>query len=93
MGISWIFELLSAAFQEVDPVLQTIWYVTDGLNTLQGILIFLILVVLRKRVIRGLADRSLCGVRLPSRWRAAADDECEEFEEELNLSETQIQKL
>ena len=25
MGISWIFELLSAAFQEVDPVLQTIW--------------------------------------------------------------------
>ena len=68
-------------------------YVTDGLNTLQGILIFLILVVLRKRVIRGLADRSLCGVRLPSRWRAAADDECEEFEEELNLSETQIQKL
>jgi hypothetical protein len=68
-------------------------YVTDGINTLQGILIFLVLVVFRKRVVRGLADRTICGIRLPSGWRAAADDECEEIEEELNLSETQPQKL
>ncbi|KYB26825.1 G-protein coupled receptor Mth-like Protein [Tribolium castaneum] len=91
MGISWIFELLSAAFQESNP-LQVIWHVTDVLNTLQGILIFLILVVFRKRVVRGLADRSFCGIRLPGRWRGAADDECGEIEEELNLSETHVQK-
>lgn len=65
---------------------------TDVLNTLQGILIFLILVVFRKRVVRGLASRSFCGVRLPGRWRSAADDECGEIEEELNLSETRPQK-
>jgi G protein-coupled receptor Mth (Methuselah protein) len=93
MGISWVFELVSAAFQDVNPTLQIFWYVTDGINTLQGILIFLVLVVFRKRVVRGLADRTICGIRLPSGWRAAADDECEEIEEELNLSETQPQKL
>ncbi|XP_044265758.1 G-protein coupled receptor Mth2-like [Tribolium madens] len=91
MGISWIFELLSAGFQD-NNTLQTIWHVTDVLNTLQGILIFLILVVFRKKVVRGLADRSFCGVRLPGRWRGAADEECGEIEEELNLSETQVHK-
>lgn len=48
--------------------------------------------VFRKKVLRGLASRSFCGIRLPQKWNNVADDECEDIEEELGLSETQIPK-
>ncbi|KAJ8928418.1 hypothetical protein NQ314_019007 [Rhamnusium bicolor] len=61
--------------------------VPDALNALQGFLIFLILVVFRKKVVRALANKTIFrAVRLPASWKHAQDDECEELEEEISLS-------
>nr|XP_023015694.1 probable G-protein coupled receptor Mth-like 10 [Leptinotarsa decemlineata] len=84
MGITWIFEVISALLENY----KWIWYITDALNALQGLIIFLILVVLRKKVIRSLANRKIfMFLRLPAKWREAKDSECEELEEELSLGE------
>ncbi|XP_018567392.1 G-protein coupled receptor Mth2 [Anoplophora glabripennis] len=85
MGISWIFEVVSALFEENTS--RWIWVIPDALNALQGFLIFLILVVFRKKVVRALANKKIFNaVRLPAKWKNAQDDECEELEEELSLS-------
>lgn len=85
MGISWIFEVVSALFEESTS--RWIWVIPDALNALQGFLIFLILVVFRKKVIRALANKKIFrSVRLPASWKNAQDDECEELEEEVSLS-------
>ncbi|XP_044745539.1 G-protein coupled receptor Mth2-like [Coccinella septempunctata] len=78
MGISWIFEVLSAAFEHKHP--SIVWKITDTINSLQGLLIFLVMVVLRKRVYRLLAEKSYCQC-LPSTWRSIGggeedDEEC-----------------
>lgn len=59
-------------------------FITDSLNALVGLIIFIILVVLRKKVIRGLANRTFLGtcVKFPASWKRARDSECEELEEE-----------
>ncbi|XP_050434181.1 G-protein coupled receptor Mth-like [Adelges cooleyi] len=44
MGISWIAEVLSRSF----PQLNSIWEIMDSVNTLQGVLIFFIFVAKRK---------------------------------------------
>lgn len=49
--------------------------VTDYVNALQGILIFILLVVTRKRALKGLARRGLCCIKLPASWNALHDDE------------------
>ena len=54
MGISWIFEIASFAHGEA----HIIWKIMDIFNCLQGVIIFLLLVVLRKRVIKGLANEN-----------------------------------
>ncbi|KAM3962511.1 putative G-protein coupled receptor Mth-like 3 [Aphomia sociella] len=56
MGISWIFEIASFAHGE-DHIL---WQITDTFNCLQGFVIFVLLVVLRRRAIRGLASENCC---------------------------------
>ncbi|XP_072929921.1 probable G-protein coupled receptor Mth-like 2 [Epargyreus clarus] len=56
MGISWIFEIASFAHGER----HIIWKIMDTFNCLQGIVIFLILVLLRKRAMKGLADENCC---------------------------------
>lgn len=43
MGVSWFLELL-ATFFNAQPEL---WYISDGFNTLQGVLIFFIFVFKR----------------------------------------------
>lgn len=59
-------------------------FITDWLNALVGVIIFVILVVLRKKVIRGLANRTFLGtcIRFPASWKKVQDSECEELEEE-----------
>ncbi|XP_059053343.1 probable G-protein coupled receptor Mth-like 3 [Achroia grisella] len=47
MGIPWIFEMISS-FMETSLV----WTVIDIINTLQGLFIFILLVVLRRRVLK-----------------------------------------
>nr|CAD7265825.1 unnamed protein product [Timema shepardi] len=50
--------------------------VTDILNTLQGVIIFF-LVVCRKRVFRAVTRNRPCGFSCPNRWTAGLDEESE----------------
>lgn len=56
MGISWIFEIASFAHGGE----HIIWKIMDTFNCLQGVVIFLILVVFRRRAIQGLAREGCC---------------------------------
>ncbi|XP_070167649.1 G-protein coupled receptor Mth2 [Polyergus mexicanus] len=83
-GITWIFELLSFA---IDTNIE-FWILTDLLNGLQGFIIFLLLVVMRKRVRKLLAKKRPCGIDFPKSWAAYENEECEEIlPEEVELSQ------
>jgi hypothetical protein len=63
----------------------------DILNCLQGLIIFLILVVFRKKALRGLAKYHPWGFNCPKRWAAGVDEESEGMQaEEEELTHTQI---
>lgn len=72
-----------------------LWLVTDYVNALQGVFIFLLLVAFRKRTRRGLARTGFCCFRPLSTWTAIDandDEECEsnafnEVEETPNTTE------
>lgn len=84
MGITWIFEVLSFA----DGSKNDFWLPTDILNGLQGLIIFLLLVAMRKRVRKLLAKKRPCGIGFPKSWVAYEDEECEMvLPEELELSQ------
>lgn len=74
MGITWIFEVISFAVSERQD--DWYWFATDVLNALQGVVIFLLLVVTRKRVKRLLARKRPFGITFPKYW-AAYDEEDE----------------
>ncbi|KAF5271724.1 hypothetical protein FQA39_LY08047 [Lamprigera yunnana] len=93
MGISWIFEVLSFAFDDKEHFIHYVWMITDFINSIQGVLIFIILVVLRKRAICGLAKRGLFCIELPNQWKTLQDDECDELFEEENNTEQHLYKL
>lgn len=57
--------------------------ITDYINALQGILIFVLLVITRKRALKGLAKRGLCCIKLPVSWNALRDDESIISDEEV----------
>lgn len=84
MGVTWIFELLSS----ISGASQWYWIPTDAVNTLQGLIIFFLLVVTRKRVRKLLAKKKPCGIIFPKSWIAYEDEECEVIgPEELELSQ------
>ncbi|XP_073950462.1 probable G-protein coupled receptor Mth-like 3 [Choristoneura fumiferana] len=56
MGVSWVFEIASFAHGKS----HIIWEIMDIFNCLQGFVIFLILVVLRRRAIQGLVQENCC---------------------------------
>lgn len=56
MGLTWLFEVASYFSIHVSPDLQWIFYATDVVNCLQGLLIFLLFVV-KRRVYQGLRKR------------------------------------
>ncbi|XP_053613819.1 G-protein coupled receptor Mth-like [Plodia interpunctella] len=56
MGISWIFEIASFAHGEK----HIVWKIMDTFNCLQGFVIFVLLVLLRRRAMRGLAGEHCC---------------------------------
>ncbi|PSN56908.1 hypothetical protein C0J52_00699 [Blattella germanica] len=87
MGIPWIFELLSFIVDNSSGF----WLVTDLLNCLQGLIIFLILVVFRKKALRGLVKNRPWGFNCPKKWAAGVDEESEGMlAEEEELSQTQF---
>lgn len=59
-------------------------FMVDLFNTLQGILIFLVLVVFRKSVRRGLATKNICNIRFPNSWKYLEDEEMDSAEEKAN---------
>ena len=84
MGVTWIFEVLSYA----DGSKTNFWIPTDILNALQGLVIFLLLVAMRKRVRKLLAKKRPCGIAFPKSWAAYEDEECEDvLPEEIELSQ------
>lgn len=56
--------------------------ITDFINAIQGVLIFVILVVLRKKVLRGLSEIKFAGFSFPQKWKTLHDVECMETDEE-----------
>ncbi|XP_026735178.1 probable G-protein coupled receptor Mth-like 3 [Trichoplusia ni] len=56
MGMSWIFEIASFAHGEA----HIVWKIMDTFNCLQGVIIFLLLVILRRRAMRGIASENIC---------------------------------
>lgn len=62
--------------------------ITDYFNALQGFFIFLILVILRKKALAGLANINFCGFRFPKSWKTYQDEEecLDRAEEETRLS-------
>ncbi|XP_024936116.1 G-protein coupled receptor Mth2 isoform X2 [Cephus cinctus] len=86
MGVTWIFEVMSFAS---GAETYYYWIVTDILNSLQGVLIFILLVFLRKRVRKLLAKKKPCGITFPRSWTAGEDLECDSIlQEELELSQS-----
>ncbi|XP_069675217.1 G-protein coupled receptor Mth2-like isoform X1 [Periplaneta americana] len=87
MGIPWIFEPISVIVNDSTGF----WLVMDILNCLQGLFIFLILVVFRKKALRGLVKHRPWGFNCPKRWAAGVDEESEGMlAEEEELSQTQV---
>ncbi|XP_017768554.1 PREDICTED: G-protein coupled receptor Mth2-like [Nicrophorus vespilloides] len=83
MGLLWFFEVISVALNNVHRILNYVWVVTDYVNVLQGVLIFLLLVVFRKRALRGLANKGFYCFQFPGMWKTFVDEEqVDEYERE-----------
>ncbi|CAH0728339.1 unnamed protein product, partial [Brenthis ino] len=90
MGLPWIFEMISSVTKP-----HIIWVLFDIFNTLQGPLIFLLLVVLRKRVIKAMYEKGWldCISGLVERHLAIGDDEedvVEHMDVDLDERPTQV---
>uniref|UniRef100_A0A224XDM6 Putative g-protein coupled receptor mth2 n=1 Tax=Panstrongylus lignarius TaxID=156445 RepID=A0A224XDM6_9HEMI len=81
MGLSWIFEIGSYIF-ELD-----IWYATDIINCLQGVIIFIVMVATRRRVIRLMASSGWFGYCCNKNWQTIND---EESENEIQAEQIQL---
>lgn len=76
-----IFEILITTLKIVNN--NSFRIVTDYINAMQGVIIFLLLVVFRKRVRRELARRhGRCFQKLPREWATMEDEDCEELNED-----------
>ncbi|XP_023940355.2 G-protein coupled receptor Mth2 [Bicyclus anynana] len=75
MGLPWVFEMISSLYGP-----HVVWVITDILNTLQGIFIFLLIVVFRKRVIKAMARRGWldCVSGIVERHLAVGEDDEED---------------
>ncbi|CAH2233733.1 jg20355 [Pararge aegeria aegeria] len=75
MGLPWVFEMISSLSGP-----HIVWVITDILNTLQGLIIFLLLVVFRKRVIKAMSRRGWldCISGVVERHLAVGDDDEED---------------
>lgn len=91
MGITWIFEIFSTILEDKSP--KWLWLITDIVNALQGVIIFLLLVIFRKSVKRALANRKFIHWRFPPQWKNEKDSECEELDEDISLDTQGITKI
>ncbi|XP_047512497.1 G-protein coupled receptor Mth2-like [Pieris napi] len=82
MGLPWMFEMISSFFEA-----HIIWTLLDIFNFLQGLLIFIVLVVLRKRVLKALYKRGCldCVSGLVERYLAVAEDDEEVVQHTIDV--------
>ncbi|XP_066245740.1 G-protein coupled receptor Mth2-like isoform X2 [Euwallacea similis] len=88
MGITWSLEVITFAINSEEQSItgQVLIFLVDFCNMIQGILIFLVLVVYRKRVRRALADKNFCNIQFPGSWRNLEDEEMESAEAKTNAT-------
>ncbi|KAL1512808.1 hypothetical protein ABEB36_002333 [Hypothenemus hampei] len=85
MGMTWVIEVATFAANLHSSIFeQVLVFLLDLVNILQGVLIFLVFVVFRRRVRRALANKNLCNIPFPSRWRQLEDEEMDEEEDKTN---------
>ncbi|XP_066137374.1 probable G-protein coupled receptor Mth-like 10 isoform X1 [Euwallacea fornicatus] len=86
MGITWILEVITFSMAAAEQTItgKVLIFVLDLSNMIQGILIFLVLVVYRKRVRRALATKNYCNIHFPSSWKYLEDEEMESAEAKTN---------
>ncbi|XP_022116252.2 probable G-protein coupled receptor Mth-like 4 [Pieris rapae] len=82
MGLPWIFEMISTFFEP-----HIIWTLLDIFNLIQGLLIFIVLVVLRKRVLKALYKRGCldCVSGIVERYLAIAEDDEEVVQHTIDV--------
>ncbi|KAK6639018.1 hypothetical protein RUM43_007288 [Polyplax serrata] len=94
MGITWIFEMISYATSEMSAYGEYLWLLTDCINSSQGVLIFLILVIFRQKVKVGLYQKKVCGISWPQSWMK---DDIEEssafFFEDFEMEKQKVQMI
>ncbi|CAO1435791.1 unnamed protein product [Diamesa serratosioi] len=73
-GCTWIFEVLSYTFRHHQPS-KWLWTIVDCVNCLHGVLIFLVLIVFRKRIKKELANKKVLWFKVPNEWADTQDDE------------------
>ncbi|XP_011646698.1 G-protein coupled receptor Mth2-like [Pogonomyrmex barbatus] len=72
MGISWVMEIISWSIDAEIVWSAIIWYPTDTINALQGLIIFIIFVC-RKKIMRQLLKRFNCQDRDFAKMRFCKD--------------------
>lgn len=89
-GFLWIFELLSWILKD-NATAQEFFAVTDCINSLQGLYLFIVMVVLRLHVRRSLAGTRIFCLTLPQKWSALEDaDDVELIQSENSVNVHQI---
>lgn len=73
-GFTWIFEVLSYTFNDHAPS-AWIWMIVDFLNCLHGVLIFFVLILLRQRIRKELAGKTILFYTCPTKWANVENDE------------------
>ncbi|CAH0678836.1 unnamed protein product [Chilo suppressalis] len=78
MGITWIFEMISSLTAE-----SYFWFVIDTYNTMQGIMIFLMLVPFRRRTVKAMYKQGwldCCSDAIEKHLAVVEDDEQDAIE-------------
>lgn len=89
-GFLWIFELLSYLLSDYKN-LKTFFEITDVINSLQGLYLFIVMVLLRLHVRRSLAGKRILCLTLPQKWSALEDaDDVELITSDRQTNVTQI---
>ncbi|CAG9762603.1 unnamed protein product [Ceutorhynchus assimilis] len=82
MGLNWILEIITFVADNNVTSLpgRIVLFLIDLFNLLQGVLIFLVLVLFRKRVRRLPAKKNICNIPFPNTWKNLEDEEMESGE-------------
>lgn len=75
MFVYWLFENLAFSFGDKSDVSDLIFLITDFINSLLGIVLFILLVVLRKRTLIGLSRESCIKGCICCNWKRLRDPE------------------